>query len=302
MAQITHGVFPPIPTPFDEDDNVDYEALADIIGHVEAGGVDGFVAVGTTGERSTLRPDEHRQVIEFAVEEANTTVIAGTGSPSTWETIEFTNYAENVGADGALVIGPYYTRPSEADTIQHYQMVANSSDLPLIIYNFPDGQGFNITPSVVEELAEHPNIVGIKDSSGDIAQINHLCGRTHDLDFDVMSGWDSIILPATAIGATGLIGICANLFPGDASELLAKGKAGNRESVTHIHRKMVELEDTMLIKNPQITIKKGLEILGVIDNPLPRAPQYPLDDDQTAAVEAAVNSYRENLAVDVGSE
>lgn len=291
MASITRGVFPPIPTPFDDNDDVDYDALADVIAHVEAGGVDGFVPVGTTGERSTLGPDEHRDVIEFAVQEASTTVIAGTGSPSTWETIEFTRHAKEVGADGALVLGPYYTRPSEDDTIEHYQSVANAVDLPLIIYNFPPGMGFNITPDIVEALAAHENIVGIKDSSGDMGQINELCARTADMDFDVMSGWDTLILPATAAGAVGLIGICANLFPEDSVRLLEAGTSGDTAAVQELHHEMVRLEEAMLIKNPQITIKKAMEVLGVIDNPVPRAPQYPLDDDQAATVTEAVKDY-----------
>lgn len=291
MGSITSGVYPPIPTPFDEDDNVDYDALADVIAHVEAGGVAGIVPCGTTGERSTLAPDEHRRIIEFAVEESTTAVIAGTGSPSTWETIDLTRHAAEVGADAALVLGPYYSRPSEDDTVRHYRAIADAVDLPLVIYNFPPGQGFNITPDVVESLAEHPNVVGIKDSSGDIGQINELCARTRDVEFDVMSGWDTLVLPATAVGATGLIGICANLFPEDATALLSGGRSGDREAVGSIHRKMVALEDAMLVKNPQITIKKGLEALGVLDRATPRPPQYPLDEGQVTELEAAVESY-----------
>ncbi|MFC6864769.1 4-hydroxy-tetrahydrodipicolinate synthase [Halomicroarcula sp. GCM10025817] len=291
MSPLGNGVFPPIPTPFDDTDSVDYDALADVIDHVESGGVNGFAPVGTTGERSTLAPAEHRDVIEFAVEEASTTVVAGTGSPSTWETIELTRHAEDVGADGALVLGPYYSRPSEDDTVEHYRAVANAVDLPIVIYNFPAGMGFNITPDVVETLAAHENIVGIKDSSGDMGQLNDLCARTADMDFDVMSGWDSLVLPATAAGAVGLVGVCANLFPGDAVRLLEAGTDGNAAAVRDLHHAMVRLEDAVLVKNPQITIKKGLEVLGVIDNPAPRAPQQPLDDEQAATVTAAIEDY-----------
>jgi 4-hydroxy-tetrahydrodipicolinate synthase len=191
----------------DGDGTIDYDRLIDVINHVEDGGVDGIVPCGTTGERSTLRPEEHREIIDVAVDAASGPVIAGTGSPSTWETVELTRYAENAGADGALVIGPYYTSPGEDDLVTHYQTVADAVDIPLVLYNFPGGMGFNITPDVVERLASHPNIAGIKDSSGDIDQINELCLQTREANFDVLSGWDTLVLPAVSVGAVGQIGI-----------------------------------------------------------------------------------------------
>lgn len=274
----------------DANGNVDYEQLAAVIRHVESGGVDGVVPCGTTGERSTLRPDEHRRVIEFTVEEASTPVIAGTGSSSTWETVELTRYAEAVGADGALVIGPYYTGPNEDDLVTHYREVADAVDIPLLVYNFPGGMSFNIPPSVVERLASHPNVVGIKDSSGDVGQVEELCRRIRDSDFDVLSGWDSLLLPAVSVGAVGLVGICANVFPADSVDLLAAAKKGDIEKAIELHDRFASLEEALLIEKPQITVKQALALRGVCE-PDVRRPHTQMDDDQVETLRNAVEGF-----------
>lgn len=294
MTSITHGVFPPIPTPMDSNGEIDYEGLEDVIRHVEAGGVDGIVPCGTTGERSTLRPEEHRRVIETAVEIASTPVIAGTGSPSTWETIELTRHAQEVGADGALVIGPYYTGPSESDLVDHYREVADAVDIPILIYNFPGGMGFNITPSVVEAVADHPNIEGIKDSSGEIDQISELCRRTRDADFDVLSGWDSLVLPAVSLGAVGLIGICANVFPERSVDLLTAAKEGDTANARELHDALTALETELVAEKPPITIKQALAEMGVCE-PHVRAPHTATDDAGVTRIQEAMTDFRNAL-------
>ncbi|MBB6645907.1 4-hydroxy-tetrahydrodipicolinate synthase [Halobellus ruber] len=290
MTEVTEGVFPPIVTPFDDDGEVDYESFADNIERLERNGVSGITPCGSTGERSTLRPQEHRDVIEFAVEEASTPVIAGTGSPSTWEVIELTSHAAEVGADAALVHAPYYSAPSDDDIVRHYEEVADAVDIPIVLYNFPAAIGFNTEPDVVVELADHPNIVGIKDSLGDLRQIHELIRRTRDVDFDVLSGWDSLAWPAINAGATGLIGICGNLVPGAVADLVAAATAGDRETAATVHDEILALEDALLVKNPQITVKAALEHLGHAPANV-RAPQYPLDDEQTEQVVAAVEAF-----------
>jgi 4-hydroxy-tetrahydrodipicolinate synthase len=276
----------------DDDGDVDYERLAAVIDHVESGGVDGVVPCGTTGERSTLRPDEHRRVIEFTVEEASTPVIAGTGSASTWETVEITRHAEAVGADGALVIGPYYTGPNEDDLVTHYREVADAVDIPLLVYNFPGGMSFNIPPGVVERLASHPNVAGIKDSSGDVGQVEELCRRTRDADFDVLSGWDSLLLPAVSVGAVGLVGICANVFPADSVDLLAAAKEGDVETAIDLHDRFASLEEALLVEKPQITVKQALALRGVCE-PNVRAPHTQLDDDQVEELRSVVDAFHD---------
>lgn len=290
MTEVTTGVFPPIVTPFDDDGEVDYESLADNIERLERNGVSGITPCGSTGERSTLRPQEHRDVIEFAVTEASTPVIAGTGAPSTWEVIELTSHAAEVGADAALVHAPYYSAPSDDDVVRHYEEVADAVDIPIVLYNFPAAIGFNMEPDVVVELAAHPNIVGIKDSLGDLRQIHELVRRTRDVDFDVISGWDSLAWPAINAGATGLIGICGNIVPGAVADLVAAATAGDRETASAVHDEILALEDALLVKNPQITVKAALEHLGHAPANV-RAPQYALDDEQTEQVVAAVDAF-----------
>lgn len=290
MTSTTNGVFPPIVTPFTADNEVDYEALADNIERLERNGVSGIVSCGSTGERSTLRPQEHRDVIDFTVEEASTPVIAGTGAPSTWEAIELTQHAAEVGAEAAMVHAPYYSAPSDSDMVRHYQEVADAADIPILLYNYPAAFGFNIAPDVVVELADHPNIIGIKDSLGDLRQIHDLIRRTRNTDFDVMSGWDSLAWAAINAGATGVIGISGNIVPGAMADLVASAKDGDQETASEIQDKILVLENALVTKNPQITVKAALEHLGHLEAYV-RAPQYPLDDDQREAVVAAVSEF-----------
>ena len=186
--RITEGVYPAIVTPFDTDGNVDYDALGDVIDHVEDGGVDGIVPCGSTGESATLTHEEHKRVVEYAVENASedTRVVAGTGSNSTHEALELTEHAQEAGADGALLISPYYNIPNDAGLVDHYETVADAVNLPLLVYNVPGRTGQNVPDDVIVELARHENIVGVKEASGDINKISRLCARTRDEDFDVV--------------------------------------------------------------------------------------------------------------------
>lgn len=292
MTNVTEGVFPPITTPFTDSDNVDYEDLKGNIQRLEAAGVHGIVSCGSTGERSTLRPEEHRDIIEFTVENATTPVIAGTGSPSTWETKELTQHAEAVGADAALVLAPYYTAPSDEDLVRHYQEVADTVDIPIILYNYPSAIGFNLSPDVVVELAGHPNIVAIKDSLGDIQQLTELSRRTSDRDFDVMSGWDSLFWPGFNVGVTGLIGITANAFPETIVELIEAANDYNQEKAQRLHHLVAEFEEALLLKNGQITVSETLEILGYSKGNV-RKPQYPLGEEKRRQLEAAIEKFQD---------
>lgn len=168
--------------------------------------------------------------------------------------------------------------------------MADAVDIPILLYNFPAAIGFNMDPDVVTELADHPNIVGIKDSLGDIQQIHELIRRTEEVDFDVLSGWDSLAWPAINAGATGLIGICGNVVPGAVAELVAAAKEGDRETASAIHHEILALEDGLLTKNPQITVKAALEHLGHAPANV-RAPQYGLDDEQADRVVATVDGF-----------
>lgn len=293
MPGITTGVAPPIVTPFDESGDVDYEEFAAHIDRLEAAGVDGIVPCGTTGERATLTPQEHRDVIEFVVEEtsAGTDVVAGTGSASTWETIELSAHAADVGADGVLVIAPYYSAPSDEDAVRHYRAVADAIDVPVVVYNFPGGAGYALSADVVTELASHPNVAGTKDSTGDMGQINELCVRTADEEFDVMVGWDSLVYPGMAVGATGVVGIVGNVFPEDVVALVDAVENEDNQTARRIHRRLVPFENALVSANAPITVKHCLDRLD-LGSPHVRPPQYPLDDDAGSMVERALERYQ----------
>lgn len=292
MVNLTNGVFTAIVTPFDENDNVDYEAFAENIHRLEENGVDGIVPCGSTGERPTIRTEELKRIIEFVSEEASTPVIAGTGSPSTAETIELTQHAEDVGADGALVIGPYYSSPSDQGLIKHHKEIADATDLPLLLYNHPEGMGFSLSSDVIVELSSHPNIVGIKESAGDMSLVNDLCNRTIDADFDVMTGWDSQLLPSISVGCTGMVGLGSNIFPQDIKSILNKAKKDNYTEALELHHKVVSLERALMIEHPSITTKYVMSQLGYLE-PHVRKPQYPLDEEQKSKLENALQAYQE---------
>lgn len=294
MTSLTEGVAPPIITPFDDSGNVDYEELAAHIDRLEEAGVDGIVPCGTTGERATLRPREHRDVIEFVAQETRpeTSVIAGTGSPSTWETIELSAHAAEVGADGLLVLAPYYSAPGDDHVIRHYREVADTVDIPVVIYNYPGGAGYALSADVVLELASHPNIAGTKDSTGDMGQINELCERTEDEEFDVMAGWDSLVFPGMSVGATGIIGIIGNIFPEDICSLVEAVNDDDFETARRIHQRVVHLENALVSANAPITVKKCLELLDE-GSPNVRPPQYPLEEHQVTELRRALDHYKQ---------
>ena len=292
--RITEGVCPAIVTPFDEDGDVDYEALGDVIDHVEDGGVDGIVPCGSTGESATLTHEEHKRVVEYAVENAShdTRVIAGTGSNSTHEALELTEHAQEAGADGALLISPYYNIPNDAGLIDHYETVADAVDVPLLLYNVPGRTGQNMPDDVVVELASHENVAGVKEASGDINKISRLCARTRDLDFDVVSGDDSMTLPLLSVGGTGVISVTANLFPGAMVELVEAAREGDYETARAKHAELTPVFDAMFVESNPVPVKVAAEELGLCRSEL----RLPLSDDvpeeSVNEVLAAVKEHR----------
>jgi len=263
--RITEGVYPALVTPFDEDGEVDYGAFGDVIDHVESAGVDGIVPCGSTGESATLTHEEHKRVVEYAVEHASdgTSVIAGTGSNSTHEALELTKHADEAGADGALLISPYYNIPNDEGLVDHYETVADASGIPLLVYNVPGRTGQNLPDDVIVELARHGNVAGVKEASGDINKISRLCARTRDLEFDVVSGDDSITLPLLGVGGTGVISVTANLFPAAMVELVESARAGDYEEARAKHAELMPVFDAMFVESNPIPVKLAAEELGL---------------------------------------
>ncbi|GAH07515.1 unnamed protein product, partial [marine sediment metagenome] len=209
------GALTAMVTPFDKDGKIDEEGLRENVKFQIKNGTHGLVPVGTTGECATLSYDEHNHVIKVVVDAAKgkVPVLAGTGSNSTWEAIMLTKHAKEVGADGALLVVPYYNRPTQAGLYQHYKRLAEEVDLPQVIYNIPSRTGVNMRPETMAKLAKLKNVVGVKEASGDLEQVARIIGLTRDENFTVISGDDSLTLEIMKRGGIGIISVTSNLVP-----------------------------------------------------------------------------------------
>jgi 4-hydroxy-tetrahydrodipicolinate synthase len=272
----------------EESGAVDYDALRGHVQRLEKAGVHGIIPCGSTGERATLGPEEHRQVIETTVDAASTPVLAGTGASSTREAIELTQHAADVGADGGLVIYPYYSWPANENVVRHYEAIADAADIPIVIYNIPKRTGRNLEPDATVRLAEHPNIAGIKESAGDINQLFELLKRTRDMDFDVLSGYDSQALATILLGGTGVTSVAANVFPETVVDLYEAAVNQDLEAGLQAHEAILEMEEMMNLETIPIAVKAALDITGVHGATV-RPPLYEASEETRATLAAFVD-------------
>jgi 4-hydroxy-tetrahydrodipicolinate synthase len=259
------GTYTALVTPF-KNDELDYEAFAQLIETQIAGGITGIVPVGTTGESPTLSPVERRQVIELAVQAARQRcqVIAGTGSNSTRDAIAHTKEAEEIGVDGALLVAPYYNKPSQEGLFRHFAAIAETTLLKLVLYNIPGRCGIDIAADTVVRLAQScPNIVAIKEASGSVDRVSELVGRLPD-GFTVLSGDDSLTLPFLAVGAAGVVSVASNLFPAEISQLVRLFLEGNAGQARQLHRKFFAFFKDIFIEPNPVPAKTALSWRGVM--------------------------------------
>lgn len=257
------GCFVAIVTPFRKGE-IDEENFRGLIQFQLEKGVDGIVPCGTTGESPTLSYEEHKRVIRITIEEVQgrVPVIAGTGSNSTKEAEELTIYAKEAGADAALVITPYYNKPTQKGMEAHYTRLAQIG-LPIIIYNVPSRTGVNISPATVAKLSRLKNIVGIKEASGSMDQVSNiisLCGA----GFSVLSGDDSLTLPILSLGGVGVISVLANLLPAEVTQLVKAWLEGDCERAKELHYRLFPLFKAMFIETNPIPVKTAMAILNMI--------------------------------------
>ncbi|MBN2353749.1 MAG: 4-hydroxy-tetrahydrodipicolinate synthase [Spirochaetales bacterium] len=260
------GVYTAIVTPFTKENRLDEKALRKLVGLQIEAGVQGLVPVGTTGESPTLTVEEHRRVIEIAIDEARgrVPVIAGTGSNSTAEAIELTAFAKDAGAAASLQVAPYYNKPTEDGFLRHFTAIADRVDLPLVVYNIPGRTGKNIETAVVLELARHKNIVGVKEASGNLAQVMDVIGGRPD-GFCVLSGDDNLTLPIMAAGGDGVVSVASNLIPAKMAELTGKALAGKWDEARVLHYALLPLFKAIFIETNPIPIKAALAMKGLIE-------------------------------------
>ncbi|MDD5143748.1 4-hydroxy-tetrahydrodipicolinate synthase [Methanoregula sp.] len=277
------GVLPAIITPFKRTPamGLDIPGLERNISFLLSRGIHGIVPCGSTGESATLTFDEHEKVIELTVEKVNgrIPVLAGTGSNNTAEAVRLTKAAKDIGADGVLAISPYYNKPNRAGLIKHYTKLADL-DIPVVMYNVPGRTGQNLEPDLVAELAQHPNIVGIKEASGNIGQISRIIEETQDEDFLVISGDDGITLPILALGGSGVISVTANVDPARVVAMYEAFRQGDYQKALVLHYALSPLHRAMFIDTNPIPVKKSVELIGLAGGPV-RLPLDELDAKKT---------------------
>ena len=259
------GAIVAIVTPF-KNDQVDERALRELIEFQISNGTDGIVPCGTTGESATLTHQEHDRVIEITIDavKKRVPVIAGTGSNNTAEALRLTRHAFDAGADGALIVCPYYNRPTQEGLYQHFKTIAESVPIPIIPYNIPSRTGVNLMPEMVAKLAKIKNIVGIKEASGSISQMSDIINLC-DNDFAVLSGDDIFTLPLMAMGGAGVISTVSNVAPADMAGLVDAFAAGDMARAKSLHRKMSALIETLFIEVNPIPVKAALALMGKIE-------------------------------------
>jgi len=285
------GAIVAIVTPFQKNGQIDEKALRELIEFQIANGTDGIIPCGTTGESPTLSHEEHDRVIEITIDavKKRVPVIAGTGSNSTTEALRLTRHAYEVGADGALIVCPYYNRPSQEGLYQHYKKIAEEVQIPIIPYNIPGRAGVNMNPETVARLAKIKNIVGIKEASGSIKQMSDvitLCGD----DFAVLSGDDLFSLPLMAMGGKGIISVVSNVAPADMAALVDAVDAKDYSRAKALHHKMSPLIEAMFIETNPVPVKAALSLMKKIEYEV-RLPLCKMSDSNFEKLRKAMAAY-----------
>jgi len=258
------GALTAMVTPFDKEGKVDEEGLRENVQFQIKSGIHGLVPVGTTGECATLSYEEHNRVVEVVVDAAKgkVPVLAGTGSNSTWEAIMLTKHAKEVGADGALLVVPYYNKPTQAGLYQHYKRIAEEIDLPQVIYNIPSRTSVNMLPETMAKLTNVKNIVGVKEASGDlkqIARVIELAGK----EFSVISGDDSLTLEIMKLGGVGAISVTSNLVPDRVVKMVDSFRSGEVETAKGISDELAPLFKALFIETNPGPAKMAMNWMGM---------------------------------------
>ncbi len=273
------GTAPALVTPFTADGDVDEATFRRLIDRQIDGGVEALVVLGTTGENATIWPDERRRLVDLALEHTNrrVPVIIGTGNNSTSESIVFSKEAAASGADGLLVVGPYYNKPTQAGFHAHVAAIAEATDCPIILYNVPGRTSFNATAETTLRIVEAiPTVVGVKEASGDLAQISDILAHRPD-HLAVYAGDDEMGLPLATLGADGVISVVSNVIPGLFSELVRAGLNGDFEKARALHFRLLPAMRACFFETNPIPAKTMLGAMGLI-NPALRLPLVPMSD------------------------
>src|SRR5690348_17328583 len=288
------GTFTALVTPF-RNGAIDVSAYEKLIDTQIAAGITGIVAVGTTGESPTLSPDESEQAVRLAVTSAKKRciVLAGTGSNSTHHAVADTKTAEELGADGALLVAPYYNKPSQEGLFRHFKAIAAATSLPIMLYNIPGRCSVDILPETVVRLAkECRNIVSIKEASGSVERVSDLRRRMSE-SFTILSGDDSLTLPFMAVGAAGVVSVASNLFPGEVCALVRACESGDLKSAAKLHWKLLPLFKDLFIEPNPVPVKTALGWRGAMLGEV-RLPLCEMSEANQASLRKTLEEFEQN--------
>lgn len=280
-------------TPFNADGSVNYEKAADLAEWLINNGSDGLVVAGSTGEAATMSAEEKLELFRVVVNRINkrVPVIAGTGSNNTADSVKMTKMAEAMGVDGALIVGPYYNKPTQEGFYQHFAAVAQSTGLPIIVYNVPGRTASNISPAIVARLdADFENIVAIKEAAGNVAQVAELYSVLPE-EFTIYSGDDGLILPFMSVGVTGLISVLSNIGGGILQDVMQAYEDGRVREAAKLNARMVPLANAMFIETNPIPVKAAVTLVTGIDAGQPRLPLTPMEPANKAKMVAVLQEY-----------
>lgn len=280
-------------TPMTPDGEVDWPATESLIDSVISNGADGIVVTGTTGETSTLTDAEKLRLVEVAksVASGRAKIITGGGANETAHAIQLYKASEKAGADGVMIVTPYYNKPSQAGVLTHFRLIADSTDLPVILYDIPGRSGIPIAYDTFHRAAKHPNIVAVKDAKGDLAQASRIMNET---DLIYFSGDDSNVLPHLSIGATGLIGVTANVAPAAYRALVDATNRNDFNDALTVHNSLEPLQRALMTHVPgTVATKYVLHGLGLINSPRVRLPLVGPEESEAARIEADIDKVRE---------
>ena len=280
-----------IATPF-TDDGINYEEFGKLIEFQIENKCDALIVCGTTGEASTMSKEEKKSVIKFAVDKVNKRipVIAGTGGNNTKEVIELSKYSENIGADGLLIVTPYYNKTTQQGLIEHYRVIARNTKLPIIIYSVPSRTGLNVEANTCLELSKIENIVAIKEASGNISQIakiKALCGD----ELEIYSGNDDQILPILSLGGIGVISVLSNIAPKYTHDMIEHYFNGNMDEATNMQLNCIDIVDSLFCEVNPIPVKEALNILGY-NYGIPRLPLVKMTENGIKRLEKSLKNFK----------
>ena len=279
-----------IVTPF-LNNRVDEKALRKLVNFQIDNGTSVIVPCGTTGESATLSAKEHEHVIDIVVKEVNgrVKVVAGTGSNNTAEALKLTAHAKKAGVDGVLIITPYYNKPTQEGVYQHFKVLSDNVDIPIIAYNIASRTGINITPQTMKRISELENVAGVKEASSNVKQMADVKRLCPD-NFDLISGDDALTLPVLSIGGTGVISVVANVAPKDVCAMIKAYQGKDYDTATDIYYRLMPLVDAMFIETNPVPVKTSLSLMGMTSDEI-RLPLYKMSDANLVKLKKVLTDY-----------